>query len=87
MKFKTAAASMTALAAATLIGQSALAAPLAAPAPASALLLKAAYSSVVRDVQYELNQRGYDAGPSRWVFSAPGHRTQSARINGRTICL
>ena len=86
MKFKTAAASMTALAAATLIGQSALAAPLAAPAPASALLLKAAYSSVVRDVQYELNQRGYDAVQSMGI-SAPGHRTQSARINGRTICL
>jgi peptidoglycan hydrolase-like protein with peptidoglycan-binding domain len=75
MKFKTAAASMTALAAATLIGQSALAAPLPAPAPASALLLKAAYSSVVRDVQYELNQRGYDAGPVDGYF---GSRTSSA---------
>jgi peptidoglycan hydrolase-like protein with peptidoglycan-binding domain len=75
MKFKTAAASMTALAAATLIGQSALAAPLAAPAPASALLLKAAYSSVVRDVQYELNQRGYDAGPVDGYF---GSRTSNA---------
>ena len=57
MKFKTAAASMTTLAAAALIGQSAIDAALQMPVPASNVLLKAAYSSVFRDVQYGLNQR------------------------------